>query len=176
MSDHGTEFYEHKRFDHGFSLYGEVIDTLFAIHLPGQTQGQKVPQLVSTFDLLPTVLDLLKIQNPVPNQVKGVTLVPALTGGNVAHNVFSETDYRLYTFKRSLQTPDGWKLILTLDNGQKELYNLILDPTEQTNLITKNPQKGYELELTLRAHIDAISGQRNSSELGCSPVYGDQCQ
>jgi len=176
MSDHGTEFYEHKRFDHGFSLYGEVINTLFAIRTPGQTQGQKVNQLVSTLDLLPTVLGLLEIENPVPNQIRGVDLTPALSGQDVAHNVFSETDYRLYTFKRSFQTPDGWKLILTLENGQKELYNLVLDPTEQTNLITKNPQKGYELEQTLRAHIDAVSGQRNVTELGCSPVYGDQCQ
>lgn len=176
MSDHGTEFYEHKRFDHGHTLYGELLDTLFAIHQPNQKKGQKIDQLVSTFDILPTVLGLLNIKNPVPNQTKGVNLVPALSGQNLAHNVFSETDYRLYTFKRSVQTPDNWKLILTLETGKRELYNLSNDPTEQTNLIDSNPQKGFELEQILRKHIEDVSGQRSASQLGCSPVYGDQCK
>lgn len=176
MSDHGTEFYEHKRFDHGFTLYSELVNVLFAIHKPGQTKGQTINQLVSTFDIVPTVLDLLNINNPVPEQVKGTDITPALTGGDVAHNVFTETDYRLYTFKRAMVTPDGWKFILTLENGDKELYNVTEDPSEQKNLITVNPQKGYELEQILRAHIDTISGQRTSSQLGCSPVYGDQCK
>lgn len=176
MSDHGTEFYEHKRFDHGHTLYGELVDVLFAVHRPGQDKGQKIDQLVSTLDILPTTLKLLNIKNPVPQQVKGVDLTPVFSGKNVAHDVFSETDYRLYTFKRSLQTPSGWKFILSLENGTKELYNLNQDPKEQNNLIAQNPQKGYELEQILRQHIDDTSGLRDSSQLGCSPVYGDQCK
>lgn len=176
MSDHGTEFFEHKRIDHGATLYSELVNVLFAIHQPGQKEGKKTTQLVSTLDILPTVLDLLGINNPVPKQIKGTDLVPVLSGKNVAHNVFSETDYRLYTFKRSLQTPDGWKLILTLENGEKQLYNLNEDPNELTNLISTIPQKGYELEQVLRYHIDKTSGQRTNDELGCSPVYGDQCK
>lgn len=176
MSDHGTEFYEHKRFDHGFTLYSELVNVLFAIHMPKQTEGKKITQLVGTMDILPTALSLLGIQNPVPKQTNGINLAPAFTGKNIAHNMFSETDYRLYTFKRSIQTPDGWKLIITLENGNKELYNMVQDPNEQTNLITTNPQKGYELEQILRQHIDATSGQRDSGQLGCSPVYGGQCQ
>lgn len=176
MSDHGTEFYEHKRFDHGFTLYSELLNVLFAIHMPGQKQGKVVTDLVSTFDITPTVLDLLHIKNPVPSQIKSKTVAPALSGKKVAHAVFSETDYRLYTFKRSIQTPDGWKLILTLEDGNKELYNMNDDPNEQDNLVRKIPQKAYELELALQAHIDAISGSRSGEQLGCSPVYGDQCQ
>lgn len=176
MSDHGTEFFEHKTIDHGATLYGELVDVLFAIHKPGQKQGKRIDQLVSTLDVLPTALELLGIKNPVPDQVKGISLVPSLTGQNVAHNAFSETDYRLYTFKRSLQTVDGWKFVLSLENEKKELYDLKSDPTEQKNLISENPQKGYEIEKVLREHIDSISGQRTKDQLGCSPVYGDQCK
>ena len=178
MSDHGTEFYEHKGIDHGATLYSELVNVLFAIHTPGQKQGQRVDQLVSTFDILPTTLSLLGINNPVPEQTKGVDLTPVLSDKNksVAHNVFSETDYRLYTFKRSLQTPDGWKFILSLENGKKELFDMNKDPNEQKNLITEIPQKGYELEQVLRKHVDNTSGQRDGSQLGCSPVYGDQCK
>lgn len=176
ISDHGTEFFEHKGIDHGATLYGELVNVLFAIHKPGQTQGQKIDQLVSTFDLLPTTLKLLGIENPVPEQTKGADLTPVFSGQSVAHNVFSETDYRLYTFKRSIQTTDGWKFILTLENGKKELYNVNQDRGEQVNLISKNPQKGFELEKILRDHIEKTAGQRSSNQLGCSPVYGDQCK
>jgi len=176
MSDHGTEFFEHKKIDHGATLYSELTNVLFAIHLPGQKEGKKIDQLVSTFDILPTALSLLGIKNPVPEQTKGANLIPALSGKDVAHTVFSETDYRLFTFKRSIQTTEGWKLILTLDNGNRELFNLNEDPNEQTNLISNNPQKGYELEQLLRTHIDATTGQRTSDQLGCSPVYSDQCK
>lgn len=177
MSDHGTEFYEHQSIDHGATLYSELINTLFAIHQPDQTQGKKVDQLVSTMDILPTVLNLLGIQNPVPQQTKGIDLTPVLKGdADIAHDVFSETDYRLFTFKRSLTTKDGWKLIITLENGKKELYDLNNDPNEQKNLITQSPQKAYNLEVILNKHIQDVAGQRVSSQLGCSPVYGDQCK
>jgi len=177
MSDHGTEFYEHQSIDHGATLYSELINVLFAIHQPGQTQGKKIDQLVSTMDIFPTILDLLQIKNPVTEQTKGIDLTPVLTNDvDVAHDVFSETDYRLFTFKRSLTTKDGWKLIITLENGNKELYNLNDDPDEQKNLIQTNPQKAYELEQILEKHIDDISGERSSSQIGCSPVYGNQCK
>lgn len=176
MSDHGTEFYEHKRFDHGFTLYSELVNVLFAIHMPGQTNGKHIGQLVSTFDILPTALKLLGIQNPVPKQTKGMDLTQAFSGKNVAHDVYSETDYRLYTFKRSIQTPDGWKLIITLENGNKELYNLAQDPNEQINLITVNPEKAFVLETKLRQHISLTSGERTGSQIGCSPVYAGQCK
>lgn len=176
LSDHGTEFYEHKSIDHGATLYSELVNVLLAVHQPGQLNGKRIDQLVSTLDIIPTALSLLGIKNPVPEQTRGVNLVPALSNQSVTHNVFSETDYRLYTFKRSLQTPDGWKFILTLDNGKKELYQLIQDPNEQTNLILINPQKAYELEQILSKHIDETSGQRTSEQLGCSPVYSDQCK
>jgi choline-sulfatase len=176
MSDHGTEFYEHKRFDHGATLYSELVDVLFAVHMPGQSTGQRIDQLVSTLDIVPTALDLLGVQNPVTEQTRGVDLKPAFSGGSVAHDVYSETDCRLYTFKRSLVTADGWKLILTLENGNKELYNLTQDPNEQTNLLAENPQKAYALEEQLRQHISDTSGDRTSSQIGCSPVYAGQCQ
>lgn len=176
ISDHGTEFYEHKSIDHGATLYSELINVLLAIHEPGQKEGRRVDQLVSTMDLVPTVLNLLGIKNPVLEQTKGADLSPALRGENVAHDVYSETDYRLYTFKRSLETVDGWKFILTMENNKKELYNLNEDPNELNNLALTDTQKAFELEQKLQEHIEAVSAQRTSSQLGCSPVYGDQCK
>ena len=65
------------------------------------------------------------------NQLRGASLVSALKGKPVAKDVFFETDYRQYTYKRGIQTKDGWKLIYTLENKSRELYNLKNDPKEE---------------------------------------------
>ena len=53
-----------------------------------------------------------------------------MQGTTISHDVFSETNYREYTYKRSIITPDGWKLIYTLEQPTRELYNLKNDPVE----------------------------------------------
>ncbi len=175
FSDHGTEFYEHQRLDHGHTLYGELVDVLFAIHLPGQNTGKKIMSLVSTIDIMPTILKLVGINNPVPAQVKGIDLTPSFQGADVSRDVFMETDYRLYTHKRAVQTPDGWKFILTLENSGRELYNLKNDPGEQINLEDKEPKKAYELEQELDKHLKDMNALDGPWVVGCSPVYPGQC-
>lgn len=176
FSDHGTEFYEHSRFDHGHTLYGELIDVLFAVKVPGQKEGKKITSLVSTLDILPTVLRMLHIKNPVPEQIKGIDLTPAFDGRDVSRPIYFETDYRLYTHKRGVQTPDGWKFILTMNGLEKELYDLKNDPGEQKNLVDTEPKKAYELEQILYKHLKDMHVADGPWPLGCSPAYADQCQ
>ncbi len=150
-ADHGTEFYEHKRFDHGFSLYDELIHVPLVIYLPGKKGGRVINDQVRGIDLMPTILDLLKIKvsDKVKNQMRGVSLKPLLKENHFELNAFSETDYRLFTHKRSIRTPDGWKLIYSLENDHKELYNLNNDPAEQKSLVDVERKKAYELEQEL---------------------------
>jgi hypothetical protein len=106
--------------------------------------------------------------------MRGRDLAPALSGTNVSRDIFSETDYRLYTHKRSITAPDGWKFILTRENGKKELYNLASDPLELTNLITAEPIIARGLEQKLQKHLAEI-GDTGPWPIGCLPVYADQC-
>ncbi len=170
VSDHGTEFFEHGRVDHGHTLYGELLNVLFAIHIPGQS-GKKVSDLVSTIDLAPTVLSLLRIHDPAVQNMRGVNVLAQ----NPAHDVYSETDYRMYTHKRSITTTDGWKFILTRETNAKELYDLNTDPTEQKNLLASESVKAYELEQKLLKHLKEV-GDTGPWRLGCLPVYADQCK
>lgn len=145
----GNEFYEHKRFDHGYGLYDELIRVPFLILIPGHT-GRTIDAQVRTLDILPTVLQLLKINSDeMLNQIRGTSLIPLIKGENLELVAYSETDYLFQFFKRSIRTPDGWKFILSLDTGTRELFNLKSDPGEQTNLIETEPQKAKELELQL---------------------------
>ncbi len=176
-SDHGTECYEHQRLDHGFSLYDELIHVPLFIKLPGISSGMRIEDQVSSLDIMPTILDLLDIKKnaPIRNQLKGISLVPAMRSKKVARVVFSETDYRRYTYKRAIRTVDNWKFIFTLENKTRELYNLNNDPQEYNNLVEKEPRIAYELEQELFRHIKSV-GQDvfGSWEVGCYPVYDSQ--
>jgi arylsulfatase A-like enzyme len=151
FSDHGTEFYEHKRFDHGYSLYEELVHVPVVIWLPRLKGGIVINDQVRAIDIMPTLLDLIgaKIPAKVKAQMQGVSLLPLINGEHMELTAFSETDYRFYACKRAIRTSDGLKFIYSLDSGEKELYDLKKDPQEQVNLINTDPKTAYELEQKL---------------------------
>ena len=179
-SDHGTEFHEHKRFDHGFSLYDELIHVPLVIKLPKVKSGKMISDQISSIDVMPTILDLLdvKVSDKLKKQMRGDTLVPALKGKPVTKDVYSETDYRQYTYKRSVITKDGWKFIYTLEDKSRELYNLKSDPGEKKNLVETEPRRAYELEQKLFTYFKSIGHDLNARQWipGLNPVYDSQAK
>jgi len=178
-SDHGTEFFEHNRTDHGFTLYDELVHVPLVIKLPNRTAGKVISDQISSLNVMPTVLDLLDVQVPenVTKQMRGKSLVPAMQGGqSMAEDVFCETDYRHYTFKRSVQTMDGWKFIYTLENKGRELYNLKNDPKETKNLVEAEPRLAYELEQKVFTHFKSLGQDLTKTQwkTGMNPVYESQ--
>ena len=177
-SDHGTEFCEHRRLDHGFTLYQEQIHVPLLIKLPGQRGGSILHERHSSLDLMPTILDLLDVEVPdvARNQMRGTSLVTAIQGTAAPRDIISETDYRQYTYKRSLIAPDGWKLIYTLESRSRELYDLIADPAEQHDLASSQPEKADEFQERLFAHYRSIGHDltTHSWEPGLNPVYNSQ--
>jgi len=177
-SDHGTELYEHRRFDHGFTLYGELINVPLIVRLPEQTVGTVIPDRVSSIDVMPTILDLLdvKLSDKAKRQLQGKSLVPALNGTPVKRDVISETNYRDYTYKRSIITADDWKLIYTLEMKTRELYNLKDDPDERNNLAQDEAEIADRLQKKLFAHFKSIGHDltKRNWKVGLNPVYRSQ--
>ncbi|MFA7403204.1 MAG: sulfatase [Pelobacteraceae bacterium] len=178
--DHGTEFHEHKRFDHGFSLYDELIHVPLIITLPKQKTGSVIKDQVSSIDVMPTILELLDVKMPekAAKQLRGTSLVSGLKGKPVAKDVYFETDYRQYTYKRGIQTKDGWKLVYTLENKTRELYNMKTDPHETKNLVDQEPRRAYELEQKVFAYFKSIGHDLNARQWipGLNPVYDSQAK
>ena len=177
-SDHGTEFYEHQRFDHGFTLYNELIHVPLFIRLPGQTEGKSIADRISSIDVMPTILDLLSVNLPdaAKKQLRGTSLTPAMTGEKVRRDVYSETDYRAYTYKRSIITPDGWKFIYTLENNTRELYHLPKDLREKKNLAETESKRADALQKKLFAHFKSLGHDltKRNWKTGLNPVYPSQ--
>ncbi len=179
-SDHGTEFFEHQRVDHGFTLYNEQLHVPMFIKTPGQTTAKTIYDRVSSIDLMPTLLDLLDVRltDKVKRQLRGASLVPVLQSEGVAREVISETDYRQYTYKRSIIAADGWKLIYTLETRTRELYDLSHDAGETNNLAATHTDRADALETKLFAHFRAIGHDLTSQrwEVGLNPVYDSQAK
>jgi len=150
------------------------------IKLPNVPAGRVIKDQVSSIDVMPTILDLLDVQadDSIRKQLRGSSLTPAFKGDSVAKDVFSETDYRLYTYKRALITKDGWKYIFTLENKKRELYNLQDDPGETVNQAEKMQRRAYELEQRLFAHFKSIGSDLTARrwETGLNPVYDSQAK
>ncbi len=181
VSDHGEEFYEHKGFDHGQSLYDELIHVPLIFKIPGVAGGNVVKGQVSTMDMGPALLKLVGITPSAayekqtlgrPNLVDYIKN-PTMPG----YDVYAETDYRDFTHIRSIRTADGWKYIRTLQDGKEELYDLNTDPKELVNLAELNPAKKAELRAKLDAHItnDLKADPNAKPAVGCLPVYDGEC-
>lgn len=164
ISDHGTEIFEHDSIDHGHTLYDELVHVPFIMTGPGIKKNNMVKEQVTTMDLLPTLLDYLSIKptKTLKAQMRGRSLKKALLGKPIAAaDAFSETDYRDLIHKRSVRTKDNWKLIITLDDGSEELYDLNTDPSEKKNLSSSNPKKANAMMSTLDKHLNSMSQAKN---------------
>jgi arylsulfatase A-like enzyme len=156
-SGSGNEYYEHQRFDHGFSLYDELLRVPLILKIPG-SKGGMIADQVRTLDIMPTALDILAIplDEKIKTQMQGTSLLSLMNGETKKLYAFSETDYLLQAFLRSVRSPEGYKYIYALDTENRELYNLLVDPREQTNLISKEKRIAYELEQKLFRHLKSL--------------------
>ncbi len=80
--------------------------------------------------------------------MKGRDLDPLMEGRPSPRQAVSETDFLLQSFKRSLRTAGGLKLIYDLENLRGELYDLKTDPGEHHDLRKEKP--GLARRLTRR--------------------------
>lgn len=62
-ADHGEEFLEHDYVEHGWTLYEESVHVPLILSAPGSVGAGRVASRVSSVDLLPSILQLMKISH-----------------------------------------------------------------------------------------------------------------
>ena len=162
-SDHGEEFWEHGRFEHGHTLYDEVLRVPLAFKLPGPTLGRSLDAAVTTEALVPTVLDVLGVPYE-PERLSARSLVPlwlaaqgppedapTVAADATPPEVVDEPVFATGTYyfgeKRSVVFGRK-KLVLSLDTGSIELFDLDADPRELSSLTASAPadvERGLQL-------------------------------
>lgn len=114
------------------------------IRIPGVTKpGQVWERPVISMDILPTFVALAAPSVPAPGGLDGRDIVPVLAGKSAPH------EYLFWSFNKQRAVRHGdWKLILNPprfpgdpDPGPVWLSNLEADPSETTNLISKEPDR-----------------------------------
>jgi len=152
FGDHGDEFLEHGYLDHGATLCQHQLHVPAMIRFPGYNRRNDVDLPVRSIDLFPTVFDALGLQGPAG--VDGLSILPLLRGKTDDRAIFAETDYRLFVHQRMKRVKDK-KLILDLEDGGKQLFDVAADPDEQSDISSANARETYEMEQSLRTWMDA---------------------
>jgi choline-sulfatase len=134
-ADHGESLGEHGEQGHGIFVYQSVVHVPLIVDWPG-LRTRRVTTSVQLTDVAPTVLALNRARG---EDGGGRSLVPLLRGLPMpAWDVYAESMYpRRFGWSdlRSLRSEN----LKVIDAPRPELYDLAVDPTEQTNLIDQRP-------------------------------------
>ena len=164
-SDHG-EMFERGILEHITpTLFEPIIHVPLIIHQPGQVSRVDIQTPTSCVDLLPTINHV--INQPAPHASEGVVL-PAFTEEPVQ---IERSVFAVETKSNPKNAPlrsgtvamikDRYKLIHYLDykdvDKQYELYDLINDPEELSNLYSSQRSLGQDLQDELQAKIQEVN-------------------
>ena len=150
-ADHGEAFYDHGHWQHSTTLYEELVRIPLIVKWPGQSPKGRVGFQVSQVDIFTTTLKVAGLPPPPSNGIDLLEFVSGTAESRKRRRVVSENAWR---------TPGGWarkisirteklKYIVTLagspgvepketDIRNEELYDLIRDPMEQSNLLPES--------------------------------------
>jgi arylsulfatase A-like enzyme/predicted Zn-dependent protease len=154
LADHGEGLGDHGEQEHGLFVYDEAIRVPLIIKQESNTgAGRRVADLVQHIDLVPTILDLVKA--PGSGSLRGRSLKSVLegTGRLPAPTVYSEALYARYHF--------GWSELIALTDDRyryikaprEELYDLMHDAGERTNIADERPRA----RLALKGALDRVA-------------------
>lgn len=168
-SDHGEEFWDHNNYEHGHTLYNELIHVPLII-AGNNLKKSEVKTPVSLIDLLPTILKIVNVEG---NQysLEGTILFDKHEGKNneletsifAMGTLYGDEKYCLICGDRKLIRNTGEeekkknKLIGFKSKSKIELYDISKDPLEKENLVNIEHKEVSRLKKVLDEFINARS-------------------
>ncbi len=147
-SDHGEEFWDHDRFEHGHTMYNELLRIPLMAKLPQSHTSTTVDSYVGTQAILPTVLELCGIAPDTP-QALPASFLPLLRD---PHAPFNEKPIlgggSLFVDHMNSVIFDHMKYVHFEISGHEMLFNLDRDPQELDSIVFQDAAalaKGREL-------------------------------
>jgi arylsulfatase A-like enzyme len=210
LSDHGDEFDEHYNesdivrtthkktiplpepdeiipeiatVDHAHSLYDELIRIPLIIYVPGFEPPERIlGNQVRMIDVMPTLLDLLKIGCDVPMQ--GTSLLELMRDGErevdpPAISEFTDIGPERKSIRKDgykyvwVENPEATRYYTLRDINRFELFDLNSDPEEKTNIYERAKQMGGQFHRTLVEEIDASLAINETLRPDYNPSEGE---
>lgn len=158
-SDHGEAFGEHGYLWHERGVYDELLHIPLLVRLPGGGKSQEIDALTQTIDVLPTMLDLLRVPYPSAS-VQGASLLPVMAGSEapVHDHIIARADGDPASY---LVRSDDWAFMLWGNGTWRALYDLQHDPEQRRNVIKDHPQ----VAARMLAQFRAFAGQQRRKPL-----------
>jgi arylsulfatase A-like enzyme len=180
-ADHGIAFDppRHEKFNYGYDLSSAVLHVPLIFHA-SFIPKREVSSVVSTMDIMPTLLNLLQIPSLAP--IEGTSLVPEVLRGErsrppeLMHQMFLEE--RLWKHEEPLERvslrTDRFNLLQDRKTGFFELYDyhrdyletddLSLDPAYESSLRDLKRQLALLVYVSRQADLDAKLSERTSEK------------
>lgn len=186
-ADHGDELMDHGFIGHASTnlagtLYDEIIHVPLIMRYPGAIpSGRVVEQVVESIDVMPTLLELARLE--ASPWAQGKSLLPLMRSGQTSDEeqivAFSESCPCGYQCKADDPSREvrlvsvrsrHWKLILTHAQGVSTsvLYNLREDPRELRNVADKHPAVVNEMKDLLLAWYHENRLLRKALDVECA--------
>jgi len=153
--DHGEGLEEHNELRHGNLVYESTVRIPLIIKGKGLPANRRITKVAATIDILPTILDHLKIETP--QQVRGKSLLPLMKDlEQRPADEFSERELYFETLHPNIVF--GWNELKGIRRGNwkyinalvPELYDLQKDPQETQNLFRSEQMVASKLSAALK--------------------------
>jgi arylsulfatase A-like enzyme len=155
VADHGEGLGDHGWWYHRI-LYQEQIRVPLLVRVPRWPAGRVVTDLVRTTDIAPTLLGLLGLT--IPPGLEGRSLAGLIEGVPEEPRLAYADAINLFDLNARMveARPDDGLLYCAMDRtwkfihrpnreGKDELYNLSVDPAEQRNLLSREPEQAARM-------------------------------
>lgn len=171
-SDHGEDLYSHNHYYfHANSIYRSSTSIPLIFAQDGQVRdGQVVDDLISSLDVMPTVLRWLDV--PEANMgnntfARGEDLTDALLEGKGVHRdfVFAQWENDIfsvrnlnwsYVWNKKNVTPEYPPKNGSYPIAERELYDLREDPDEQHNVLAQHPDIAAKMHERLNLWLEQL--------------------
>jgi len=156
-ADHGEEFGDHGGRYHGSSVYEEQVRVPLVVVGPG-VKAQRVPEVVQTIDLMPSVLSALSV--PRPPRLRGRDLGDLLAGKRAPGPgmAYAETE------EQALYAEGPLRLLCARRLGACKLFDLDKDPGQTRDASADHPEALLRLRAKQR-ELAASHGRFEQSGL-----------
>ncbi len=148
-ADHGDEFWEHGGYQHGHSLYNELVHIPLIVRGPrGFDSPRRIDDVVRHVDIAPTLTEIAGASFHA--DARGASLSPLLNASSTPPRAAFSEGLFLTSEKKAIRDGDR-KLIYDPFSGASELYDLRTDPRELEDLAPRDQATTNALKQQLAA-------------------------
>lgn len=159
-ADHGEAFGEHRTQFHATTMYDELLRVPLLIRVPG-VAPVRVKEPVSLVDIGPTILDVYGIA--APGHAMGQSLLSLIRGGRTP--LARPLAFESSRGQRGMVFRDGLKVIVDVERGTAEVFDLHRDPGELQNLYDALGPVARERVALVQQFFDAHRHRRAGYEV-----------